>query len=63
VRAGRRLRSDQLALIGVVLLALGIGLVAGAAPVVGRLPLAGAAWVAALLFFLRAHGPWRSRRF
>jgi hypothetical protein len=55
----KRVRANDVALIGVVLLALGLAVLIGGARVGGRLPLTGALWGAALLFFAAARQPGR----
>ena len=54
VTTRKRLRSNEIALIGIVLLALGIAVLAGEPRVGGRLALAGALWVASLVTFVAA---------
>jgi hypothetical protein len=53
--SSKRARANDVALIGIVLLALGIAVLVGGARVPGRLPLTGTLWGAAVLFFAAAH--------
>lgn len=54
VTTRKRLRSNEIALFGIVLLALGIAVLAGEPRVGGRALLAAALWVGALATFVAA---------
>lgn len=54
VTTRKRLRSNEIALIGIVLLAFGIAVLAGEPRVGGRWALAGALWVGSLVTFVAA---------
>jgi hypothetical protein len=54
VTTRKRLRSNEIALIGIVLLALGIAVLAGAPRLEARVALSGALWAGALVTFVAA---------
>jgi hypothetical protein len=57
----KRLRSNEVALIGIVLLAGGIAVLASGPRLPDRFPLAGALWAGALAMFAAARHPTRQR--
>ena len=62
MHTNHHLTSDQLALVGVALLASGIGILAGGMAIPDRLLSTGIAWAGSVMFFAIAHHPRRGGR-
>ena len=57
MRSNQHMTSDQFALVGVALLAGGIGILAGGMAIPDRVLSTGIAWVGSVMFFAIAHHP------